>query len=77
MWLYRNLTCSNEEIWTEAKIGLARVVQHKLPKNIMQNSLKPMLSSLGAYNRMTPVMLQVRHECMMLHAQMCIGALPS
>jgi hypothetical protein len=57
---FKNLTSPMEEVHAAARAGLSLTMSTgRLPKELLQNSLRPLLASLGTYNRLHPAMLQV------------------
>lgn len=57
---FKNLTAPAEDIHAVARTGLQLIVSYqKLPKELLQNSLRPLLQNLATYHKLHPAMLQV------------------
>ena len=56
--LFRNLTSPSQEVIKQAKSGLAGVVERqRMPKQLLQESLRPILVNLAHYNKLQLTML--------------------
>ncbi|GFR40173.1 hypothetical protein Agub_g730, partial [Astrephomene gubernaculifera] len=56
---FRNLTSSTEDIHGAARAGLQFIISHqRLPKELLQTTLRPLLQNLATYNKLHPALLQ-------------------
>lgn len=52
--MFRALVSDNQDIYSAARRALERIMKvSKIPKNLLQNSLRPILQNLGDYRRLT------------------------
>lgn len=73
--MFRALVSDNPAIYSAARRALERIMKvAKIPKNLLQNSLRPILQNLGDYRRLTLRLLHGLGRLLELLSDWCVGS---